>query len=224
MDNSKTDLDLGIKVAEYLTQKGVQTPMVATQLEVPDEFKLKQIEMHVRNILMIIGLDLDDDSLIDTPKRVAKMYVNETFAGLKAENFPKSTVVDNKMKYSGVVLESPVAVKSVCEHHIITIDGYATVAYIPGDKVLGLSKLNRIVNYFCRRPQIQERLTEQIFHALVYILGTEDVAVHIDAKHYCVSHRGIEDVNSRTDTAKLGGAFFNNASTRAEFYAGIKRK
>jgi GTP cyclohydrolase I len=224
IDKSKLDNSLGLEVEAYLISKGVQTPCNKSALAVPSETKIKNIQAHMTAIMEELGLDLTDDSLADTPKRVAKMYVNELFYGLLPENFPKATTVQNKMGYSGMVREKKVAVKSACEHHFVVIDGYATVAYIPNKKVLGLSKINRIVNYFSRRPQIQERLTEQIFHALSHILDTDDVAVYIDAKHYCVSHRGAEDVNSSTTTARLGGSFMNNPALRNEFYAGIESK
>jgi GTP cyclohydrolase I len=168
--------------------------------------------------MQVLGLDLNDDSLVETPKRVAKMYVNEIFWGLDYEAFPKCTTVNNKMKYNEMVVERNVNVQSNCEHHFVVIDGLATVAYVPKDKVLGLSKINRIVEYFSKRPQIQERLTEQIFHTLQYILDTEDVAVLIDAQHYCVKSRGVEDTGSSTVTVRLGGGFKNHPEVRNEFY------
>ena len=164
-----------------------------------------------------LGLDLLDDSLMDTPKRVAKMYVNEIFWGLDYEAFPKCTTVDNKMKYDEMVVERNVNVQSNCEHHFVVIDGVATVGYIPNQRVLGLSKINRVVEYFSKRPQIQERLTEQVYHALQYILETDNVAVVIDAQHYCVKSRGVEDVGSSTVTSKLGGVFKTDPAVRNEF-------
>ena len=169
-----------------------------------------------------LGLDLSDDSLMDTPKRVAKMYVNEIFWGLDYEAFPKCTAVDNKMKYDEMVIERNINVQSNCEHHFVVIDGLATVAYIPSEKVLGLSKLNRVVEYFAKRPQIQERLTEQVYYALQYILQTDNIAVVVDAQHYCVKSRGVEDTGSSTITTKLGGCFKNDPQARAEFMAIIK--
>jgi GTP cyclohydrolase I len=180
--------------------------------------KIAEIEKSFSHIMQVLGLDLDDDSLCDTPKRVAKMYVNEIFWGLDYEAFPKCTAVDNKMKYNEMVCERNINVQSNCEHHFVVIDGLATVAYVPNQKVLGLSKINRIVEYFSKRPQIQERLTEQVFHALQYILETEDVAVMIDAQHYCVKSRGVEDTGSSTVTSKLGGGFKSDPAARAEFY------
>ena len=167
--------------------------------------------------MTILGLDLKDDSLIDTPKRVAKMYVNEIFWGLDYDAFPKATVVENKMNYNEMIVERNISVQSNCEHHFVVIDGLATVAYVPEKNVLGLSKINRIVEYFCKRPQIQERLTEQIYHALSYILETDNVAVMIDAQHYCVKSRGVEDTGSSTITSRLGGNFKNYPEVRAEF-------
>ena len=170
----------------------------------------------------LLELDLSDDSLKDTPRRVAKMFMNEIFWGLDYDNFPKITTVENKMKYDEMILEKDINVMSVCEHHFVTIHGKAHVAYIPNKKVLGLSKMNRVVEFFSRRPQIQERLTEQIYYALNYILETENVAVVIEAEHFCVKARGVEDSNSSTVTSKLGGDFKSNSSLRQEFLKLIK--
>jgi GTP cyclohydrolase I len=195
---------------------GVETPTKPTIFDRKD--KIEVIEAHFSQIMRTLGLDLEDDSLCDTPKRVAKMYVNEIFWGLDYDAFPKCTAVDNKMKYNEMVCERNINVQSNCEHHFVVIDGLATVAYVPNQKVLGLSKINRIVEYFSKRPQIQERLTEQVFHTLQYILDTEDVAVMIDAQHYCVKSRGVEDTGSSTVTSKLGGGFKSDPAARAEFY------
>ena len=219
----KTDAELGYKVEEYLISKGVQTPTVIEALSIKGDRKIAKIQKHFTAIMEILGLDLEDDSLMDTPKRVAKMYVNEIFWGLKPENFPKCTVIENKMGYDEMVVEKDITVMSNCEHHFVTIDGKAHIAYIPKDKVLGLSKMNRIVEYFSRRPQVQERIAEQVYHALSFILGTEDIAVVIEGTHYCVKSRGVEDHSSVTYTAKLGGCFRNEPETRAEFMALIKR-
>jgi len=215
-NKTKTDPELGQKVHEHLVKMGVETPTIPNKLIRTD--KIHIIEGHFKSIMETMGLDLSDDSLCDTPKRVAKMYVNEIFWGLDYEAFPKCTAVDNKMKYNEMVCERNINVQSNCEHHFVVIDGLATVAYVPNQKVLGLSKINRIVEYFSKRPQIQERLTEQIFHALQYILETEDVAVMIDAQHYCVKSRGVEDTGSSTVTSKLGGGFKSDPAARAEFY------
>ena len=219
-NKTKCDPELGRQIQIYLLSKGVATPMeiLNADEDLDRKSKIETIEKHFKSIMETLGLDLSDDSLMDTPKRVAKMYVNEIFWGLDYEAFPKCTAVDNKMKYNEMVCERNINVQSNCEHHFVVIDGLATVAYVPKQKVLGLSKINRIVEYFSKRPQIQERLTEQIFHALQYILETEDVAVMIDAQHYCVKSRGVEDTGSSTVTSKLGGGFKTDAAARAEFY------
>jgi GTP cyclohydrolase I len=216
-DKTKTDPKLGKKIREYLISKGVETPIIDTALEVENKKKIDIIEEAFTTIWKTVGMDLSDDSLADTPNRMAKMFINEIYWGLKEENFPKCTTVDNKMQYDEMVVERNIAVMSNCEHHGVVIDGLATVAYVPNEKVLGLSKINRIVEYFAKRPQIQERLTEQVFHALCYILETDNVAVMIDAKHYCVASRGVEDTGSSTITTKLGGGFKTDAAARAEF-------
>jgi GTP cyclohydrolase I len=214
-NKTKTDPELGLKVHEHLVKMGVETPMKQVDLDRKD--KISIIETNFKQIMELLGLDVSDDSLRETPKRVAKMYVNEIFWGLDYEAFPKCTTVNNKMQYNEMVVERNVSVQSNCEHHFVVIDGLATVAYVPKDKVLGLSKINRIVEYFSKRPQIQERLTEQIFHTLQFILDTEDVAVMIDAQHYCVKSRGVEDTGSSTVTSRLGGGFKTDPAARAEF-------
>jgi GTP cyclohydrolase I len=213
---TKVDAALGIKVQAYLESIGLATP--TTELLSADaSTKIAKIEHHLTEAWKTLGMDLTDDSLADTPKRIAKMMVLENYWGLLPENFPKCTTITNKMNFDEMVLERNVAVMSNCEHHGVVIDGVAHVAYMPGDKVLGLSKLNRVVEYFSKRPQVQERLTAQIYHALSFILGTENVAVVIDATHYCVRSRGVEDINSSTVTSKLGGVFKADPATRAEF-------
>ena len=219
-DKTKTDPVLGQKVHEHLVSVGVETPVVDNGLSRKE--KIDKIENYFDHIVSTLGLDLEDDSLIDTPKRVAKMYVNEIFWGLDYDAFPKATVVENKMQYNEMVVEKGVSVQSYCEHHFVNIDGLATVAYVPNKKVLGLSKMIRIVEYFSRRPQIQERLTEQIYHALSFILETENVAVMIDAKHFCVKSRGVEDTQCSTVTSRLGGSFKAHPEVRAEFLALLK--
>lgn len=219
-DKTKTDPALGQRVHEHLISVGVETPVVNNGLSRKE--KIEKIEGHFDQIVSTLGLDLKDDSLTDTPKRVAKMYVNEIFWGLDYDAFPKATVVENKMQYNEMVVEKGVSVQSYCEHHFVNIDGLATVAYVPNKKVLGLSKMNRIVEYFSRRPQIQERLTEQIYHALSFILETENVAVMIDAKHFCVKSRGVEDTQCSTVTSRLGGSFKAHPEVRAEFLALLK--
>jgi GTP cyclohydrolase I len=214
-NKTKCDPELGQKVHQHLVSCGVETPTFQHNMDRKD--KIAEIEKSFSHIMQVLGLDLDDDSLCDTPKRVAKMYVNEIFWGLDYDAFPKCTTVDNKMKYDEMVIERNVNVQSNCEHHFVVIDGLATVAYIPKEKVLGLSKINRIVEYFSKRPQIQERLTEQIYHALQFILETDNIAVVIDAQHYCVKSRGVEDTGSSTVTSKLGGCFKTDDRVRAEF-------
>jgi len=215
-NKTKTDPELGRKVHEYLIKVGVETPTVPNNLDRKD--KIQMIEDSFAHIMRTLGLDLQDDSLRETPNRVAKMYVNEIFWGLDWEAFPKCTTVDNKMHYNEMVVERNINVQSNCEHHFVVIDGLATVAYVPKKKVLGLSKINRIVEYFAKRPQIQERLTEHIFHTLCYILETEDEAVMIDAQHYCVKSRGVEDTGSSTVTSRLGGGIKSDPAARQEFY------
>lgn len=216
-NKTKCDPDLGLRVHEHLVKCGVETPIKETGIYIDRKSKIDAIENLFEQIMKTLSLDLSDDSLVETPKRVAKMYVNEIFWGLDYDAFPKCTTVDNKMKYDEMVVERNVNVQSNCEHHFVVIDGLATVAYIPNTKVLGLSKINRIVEYFSKRPQIQERLTEQIYHALQYILETDNVAVVIDAQHYCVKSRGVEDVGSSTVTSKLGGVFKSDPAVRIEF-------
>lgn len=176
-----------------------------------------RIEASVRTILETLGLDLENDSIADTPRRIAKMYVDETFAGLNPENVPSITTIKNEMKYDQMIVVRDIAVLSTCEHHFQTIEGRATVAYIPKDKVIGLSKINRIVDFFARRPQVQERLTKQIADALEVLLETPHVAVHMNAKHYCVVARGIRDMSSTTATCEVRGDFRALPATREEF-------
>ena len=216
----KTDPHLGQKVHEYLVSVGVETPVIDNGLSRKE--KIQKIEDNFDEIVTTLGLDSKDDSIKDTPKRVAKMYVYEIFWGLDYASFPKITVVENKMQYNEMIVEKGISVQSFCEHHFVNIDGLATVAYIPKNKVLGISKMNRIVEYFSRRPQIQERLTEQIYHALSFILDTENVALTIDAKHFCVKSRGVEDTECSTVTSRLGGSFKAQPEVRAEFLALLK--
>ena len=191
------------------------TPMVTNDLD--DDQKIAIISKKFGEIMQTLGLDLKNDSLQATPDRIAKMYVKEIFSGLKSENFPKITVIENEMEYDQMVVLQDIQVISVCEHHFQTIDGLATVAYIPNKKVVGLSKINRIVQFFSRRPQVQERLTKQIADCLQYVLETDHVAVHINAKHYCMIARGVEDINTSTSTSDLRGHFKSRPETRGEF-------
>ena len=217
LQKGKTDSALGHLVHEHLVLCGVETPM--TKYGFDRDLKITVIEQSFERIMDALGLDLRDDSLTETPKRVAKMYVDEIFWGLDYNNFPKCTVIENKMKYDEMVVEKDITMMSNCEHHFVTIDGKAHIAYMPKSKVLGLSKLNRIVEFFARRPQVQERIAEQIYHALEFILETKDVAVVIEGVHYCVKQRGVEDHNSYTITSKLGGAFKTDPTLRAEFFS-----
>ncbi|MCG3734293.1 GTP cyclohydrolase I FolE [Vibrio cincinnatiensis] len=207
-------------VKTALESRGQETPMQPNTIS--REEKKMQIEHHMREILNLLGLDLTDDSLEETPHRISKMYVDEIFSGLDYKNFPKITVIENKMKVSEMVCVKDITLTSTCEHHLVTIDGKAAVAYIPRGKIIGLSKINRIVRFFAQRPQVQERLTQQILVALQTLLESDDVAVTIDATHYCVKSRGVMDATSMTTTTALGGIFKSNASTRAEFLHSIR--
>ena len=191
------------------------TPVVDSHLSEAE--KIEQIAAKFKDIMEILGLDLSNDSLQNTPQRVAKMYVTEIFRGLSEQHFPKITVIDNEMGYDQMIVVRDVELISMCEHHFVTIDGRATIAYIPEKRVIGLSKINRIAEFFARRPQVQERLTKQIADCLQYVLDTKNVAVHIRAKHYCVISRGVEDANSETITSDLRGVFRSNSDTRTEF-------
>jgi len=186
---------------------GLETPMKPDAFLISDEVKKKKISSLFREIMDVMGLDLTDDSLKGTPDRVAKMYIDEIFSGLNPENKPKVALFDNKYQYNQMLVEKDITFYSNCEHHFVPIIGKAHVAYISSGKVIGLSKLNRIVQYYAKRPQVQERLTNQIAEELKNILQTEDIAVIIDAKHLCVSSRGIKDDTSATVTSYYGGAF-----------------
>lgn len=204
-------------VRDALIAKGLETPVVETGLN--RDQKYQAIKTAMTDVVKTLGLDLQDDSLEETPHRIAKMYVDEIFSGLDYSNFPKITAIDNKMQIDEMIKVKDINMQSTCEHHFITIDGLAQVAYLPNKKVLGLSKINRLVQFFAKRPQVQERLTQQILVALQTVLETEDVAVSIDATHFCVKARGIMDASSSTKTTALGGAFKKNITTRAEFFA-----
>lgn len=194
----------------------VDTPMRADAFVLSEDEKIATIEKHFEAIMNTLGLDLTDDSLKGTPHRVAKMYVKEIFQGLNPANMPKMALFENKYKYNEMLVEKNISFYSNCEHHFVPIVGRAHVAYISSGKVIGLSKLNRLVEYFAKRPQVQERLTMQIGKKLQEVLGTDDVAVVIDAKHLCVSSRGVKDESSSTVTAFYSGAFKEEAR-KAEF-------
>ncbi len=202
-------------VRNTLLEAGLETPMIETGLS--EQQKYERIRELMTGVIETLGLDLGDDSLAETPHRIAKMYVREIFAGLDYRHFPKLSLIDNKMGANEMVKIRNIDLTSTCEHHFVTIDGVAKVAYIPKDRIIGLSKINRIVRFFAQRPQVQERLTRQILVALQALLGTENVAVSIDATHYCVKSRGVMDSNSQTSTTALGGCFKENIHTRAEF-------
>lgn len=204
-------------VREALLDRGLETPLIHNGLT-RDE-KYDRIRESFAEIAHTLGLDLTDDSLQETPHRIAKMYVDEVFSGLDYSQFPKISVIDNKMGVEEMVKIDQIGFISTCEHHFVTIDGVAKVAYIPGEKIIGLSKINRIVRFFAQRPQVQERLTQQILVALQALLGTDDVAVTMDATHYCVKSRGVMDASSRTQTSALGGAFKADMTARTEFAA-----
>jgi GTP cyclohydrolase I len=193
-----------------------ETPMRDDAFEISDQEKMLRIADHFREIMLTLGLDLNDDSLKGTPKRVAKMFVKEVFSGLDPANKPEIALFDNKYAYEQMLVEKNITLYSFCEHHFIPIIGKAHVAYISSGKVVGLSKINRIVEYFAKRPQVQERLTEQIAEHLKTVLQTEDVAVVIDATHLCVAARGVKDVNSSTVTSHYSGKFLEE-NTRKEF-------
>ncbi len=187
----------------------LETPLKKNAFKLSDKEKKKKIAILFEEIMEVMGLDLNDDSLKGTPERVAKMYIDEIFCGLNPKNKPKIALFENKYNYNQMLVDKNITFYSNCEHHFVPIIGKAHVAYIPSGKVIGLSKLNRIVQYFAKRPQVQERLTNQIANELKEVLGTEDVAVIIDAKHLCVSSRGIKDDTSETVTSYYGGVFNN---------------
>jgi GTP cyclohydrolase I len=203
-------------VRQALLARGLETPMIENGLSA--EEKRTRIARCFTEIATTLGLDLSDDSLQDTPQRIAKMYVQEIFSGLDYGHFPKISLIENKMQAREMVRVSDISLLSTCEHHFVTIDGVASVAYIPGDTIIGLSKINRVVRFFAQRPQVQERLGYQILVALQTLLKTEDVAVKISATHYCVKARGVMDLSSRTDSSALGGKFESDPATRAEFF------
>ena len=204
-----------ILVRNALIEHGLETPWHDNGLS--SEEKKTIIQEHMSSIMQTLGLDLSDDSLTQTPHRVARMFVDEIFSGLDYKNFPKVSVFENKMHFDEMVKVCNITITSTCEHHFVVMDGIAKVAYMPSDKIIGLSKVNRIVQFFGHRPQVQERLTQQIKVALQTLLNTKNVAVSITATHYCVKSRGVKDQTSVTTTTALGGLFKNNPSSRHEF-------
>lgn len=193
-----------------------KTPLRADAFDISDSEKIERIQDSVKDILNTLGMDLTDDSLKGTPRRVAKAFVNELFSGLNPANKPKLSTFDNNYKYGEMLVEKNITVYSTCEHHLLPIVGRAHVAYISNGNVIGLSKMNRIVDYYAKRPQVQERLTMQIVQALQQALGTDDVACVIDAKHLCVNSRGVRDIVSSTVTSEFGGKF-KEKDTKLEF-------
>ncbi|RSK45788.1 GTP cyclohydrolase I FolE [Hymenobacter perfusus] len=195
----------------------LRTPLRPDAFALSDDEKIAAIAAHFREIMLVLGLDLNDDSLSGTPKRVAKMYVQEWFKGLDPKHRPDVRLFENRYQYHNMLVERDITLFSCCEHHFVPIIGKAHVAYLPGEHVVGLSKLNRVVQYFARRPQVQERLNRQIAEELKNALNTEDVAVLIEADHLCVMSRGVNDTNSSTITAEYGGAFGRDEALRREF-------
>lgn len=201
-----------------------ETPMRKDAFDLSDEEKIDRIEMHFRQIMETLGLDLTDDSLAGTPKRVAKMFVKEAFSGLNPKNKPVARLFENKYNYDQMLVEKDITFYSHCEHHFVPIYGKAHVAYFSSGKVIGLSKINRIVQYFAKRPQVQERLTVQIGKELERILQTKSIAVVMDANHMCVASRGVSDTNSKTGTAYFSGKFKEDDSVKREFLNYINAK
>jgi GTP cyclohydrolase I len=212
------------EIGEEHVGTSFETPLREDAFEMDDELKIELIEKHFREIMHIMGLDLTDDSLKGTPHRVAKMYIKEVFSGLNPKNKPASKLFENKYKYNEMLVEKNITFHSHCEHHFVPIYGKAHVAYISNGDVIGLSKINRIVQYYSKRPQVQERLTMQIGNELKEALGTEDVAIIMDAYHMCVSSRGVQDTNSSTVTSFYSGKFQHDEQTRLEFMKYIELK
>ncbi|MEO5642464.1 MAG: GTP cyclohydrolase I FolE [Bacteroidia bacterium] len=208
-------------IGEEHIATSADTPLRKDAFELSNKIKIERIQEHFREIMHIMGLDLTDDSLRGTPERVAKMYVNEIFSGLDPANKPDVKLFDNKYKYEEMLIEKNITLYSYCEHHFVPIIGKVHVAYISNGKVIGLSKINRLVKYYSKRPQVQERLTNQIAAALKEALGTDDVAIIIDAVHLCVSSRGISDTNSSTITSGYSGKF-KDEKVKAEFISLVK--
>lgn len=202
----------------------VETPMRKDAFELSDDEKIERIESHFRQIMETLGLDLTDDSLAGTPKRVAKMFVKEAFSGLNPKNKPVARLFENKYNYDQMLVEKDITFYSHCEHHFVPIYGKAHVAYFSSGKVIGLSKINRIVQYFAKRPQVQERLTVQIGKELERILQTKSIAVVMDANHMCVASRGVSDTNSKTGTAYFSGKFKDDDNVKREFLNYINAK
>ena len=209
------------EIGENHVGTSAKTPLRDDAFDISDEEKIERIQESVKDILFTLGMDLEDDSIKGTPKRVAKAFVKELFMGLNPDNKPSPSTFDNNYNYGEMLVEKNIVVYSTCEHHLLPIVGRAHVAYISDGRVIGLSKMNRIVEYFAKRPQVQERLTMQVVQAMQEALGTDDVACVIDAKHLCVNSRGIKDIESSTVTAEFGGKF-KNKETKQEFLDYLK--
>ena len=214
--NSKMNDERIEEIGENHVATSAENPIRPDAFDISDEEKIVKIEKSVKDILHTLGMDLTDDSIQGTPKRVAKAFINEMFMGLNPKNKPTASTFDNNYNYGEMLVEKNIVLYSTCEHHLLPIIGRAHVAYISDGKVIGLSKMNRIVEYFSKRPQVQERLTMQIVQAMQEALGTEDVACVIDAKHLCVNSRGIKDIESSTVTSEFGGKF-KEKETKKEF-------
>lgn len=212
----KLNTELIDLIGEEHASTSLETPMRKDAFEMDDDFKIELIEKHFREIMHILGLDLTDDSLNGTPHRVAKMYVKEVFSGLNPSNKPEVKLFENKYQYNEMLIEKNITLFSYCEHHFVPIIGKVHVAYVSNGQVIGLSKINRLVQHYAKRPQVQERLTNQIAESLKEALQSEDIAVIIDAVHLCVSSRGIRDTNSSTVTSSFSGKF-QNENTKSEF-------
>lgn len=219
--NGKTQSINFEDIIDYHVLTSIDTPLRSDAFKLDDELKIELIEKNFKDIMQILGLDLSDESLKDTPKRVAKMYVKEIFSGLNPKNKPQPTLFENKFKFNEMLIEKDITIYSYCEHHFVPIIGKAHIAYFPKNHVIGLSKLNRFAQYYAKRPQVQERLTIQIANELKETLQTDDVAVVIDADHLCVASRGVNDVNSSTMTSSYHGKFLNN-EIRKEFITHIR--
>lgn len=219
--NTKPNEDRIEEIGENHIGTSAKTPLREDAFDISDKEKIARIQESVKDILYTLGMDLEDDSIKGTPKRVAKAFVKELFMGLNPENKPSASTFDNNYNYGEMLVEKNIVVYSTCEHHLLPIVGRAHVAYISNGKVIGLSKMNRIVEYFAKRPQVQERLTMQVVQAMQEALGTDDVACVIDAKHLCVNSRGIKDIESSTVTAEFGGKF-KNKETKQEFLDYVK--
>ncbi|CAI8168277.1 MAG: GTP cyclohydrolase 1 [Polaribacter sp. SA4-10] len=214
--NSKMNDERIEEIGENHIATSAKNPLRADAFDISDEEKIEKIQESVKDILQTLGMDLEDDSLQGTPKRVAKAFINEMFMGLNPANKPKASTFNNNYNYGEMLVEKNIVLYSTCEHHLLPIIGRAHVAYISNGKVIGLSKMNRIVEYFSKRPQVQERLTMQVVQAMQEALGTQDVACVIDARHLCVNSRGIKDIESSTVTSEFGGKF-KEKETRKEF-------